>query len=470
MAQLKIKSNGKGVLPLPEVVSSSRNDAVGGNWTVKSIADPFDSASSVVDRTMNVSTLSDETSRLFRVRELVRSKVSLNTKESVDGVNKLGIDPGLLQAAEELRINTIVSKMNGSHDINLIKNGSEKSIGERLAADGTIDGWNQAVTYGLSLVNTKAFNSFLTGVRSVSREWADELRRMSNEISSIKDAGRYTLASTRSASITTRDKDEVIIPWGYRYTIDIARSAQKFFKSDPQGNDLVKDEGKQESEEFDTSTSEVNAFAPLIIDGRVALTTDVSGFLHRKKRSAVYGKRLLYPERMLTDPYRRVFGSKVKADGGVILIDVSGSMSLSEEDIEAILTAAPGALIMAYSHSPSSTGIPNLFILADRGKRVKRLRDVKYHNGGNGVDGPALEYAIKRRKGSEPLIWVCDGVVTDCHDHFSYELTSQCARLVKKHKIVVQGSMDVLLDSIKKGIFVSQPVGPIQDALLNNRL
>ena len=469
MARFKIENKGKGVLPLPEVVSSSRTDDNASNWVIKTIGDPFESTSDVVERKMSVSSLTDETSRLFRVRELVRAKVSLNTVESIKGVSELGIDPDLLRAADELRINTIVKKMNSQHDISLLKNGSEKTIGERLATDGTIVGWNQAVAYGLSLVNTKGFNSFLSGVRSVNKEWAEQLREMSNAVSDIKDARRSSLADTDTHKLETLSGEEFQVPFGFLHTIRAAKAAQRFYRGKDEGfGNLVGEtkSGEVESEEFETGDQK-GLFAPLIISGKVPLTVDVSGFLHRKKRSAVYGKRILYPERMLTDPYRRVFGSKVRANGGVIVIDVSGSMSLNSDDIEAMLTAAPGALIMAYSHSPGSSDVPNLFILAERGRRVKDVADVPYRNGGNGVDGPALEYAIRRRKGGEKIIWVCDGVVTDCNDNHNWNLTSQCARLVRRHNIIVQPSMEILLDSIKKGVFVSQPAGPIGSALYN---
>jgi len=469
MSRFKVENKGKGVLPLPEVVSSSRKDDNATNWVIKTIGDPFDSTSDVVERKMSVSSLTDETSRLFRVRELVRAKVSLNTVESIKGANELGIDPDLLRAAEEMRINTIVAKMNSQHDTSLFKTGSEKTIGERLATDGTVVGWNQAVAYGLSLVNTKGFNSFLSGVRSVNREWAEQLREMSNSVSDIKDARRTALADTDPHNLETLSGNEFQVPYGFLYTIRAAKAAQRFYrgKDDDFGN-LVGDtkSGEVESEEFETG-DRTGQFAPLIISGKIPLTVDVGGFLHRKKRSAVYGKRILYPERMLTDPYRRVFGSKVRANGGVILIDVSGSMSLQAEDIETMLTAAPGALIMAYSHAPGSSDVPNLFILAERGRRVKDVTDVPYRNGGNGVDGPALEYAIRRRKRGEKIIWVCDGVVTDCNDNHTWDLTNQCARLVKRHGIIVQPHIDTLLDSIKKGVFVSQPAGPIGTALGN---
>ena len=42
-----------------------------------------------------------------------------------------------------------------------------------------------------------------------------------------------------------------------------------------------------------------------------------------------------------------------------------------------------------------------------------RRRVVPPGNVGNGVDGPALRFALSSRRGREPVIWVCDGQVTD---------------------------------------------------------
>jgi hypothetical protein len=68
--------------------------------------------------------------------------------------------------------------------------------------------------------------------------------------------------------------------------------------------------------------------------------------------------------------------------GGVIVIDLSGSMSVEAEQIEALLTALPTALIVGYSHSPGNLGgVANAWVIAKGGKRAKyhTLHGIRMH-------------------------------------------------------------------------------------------
>jgi hypothetical protein len=116
-------------------------------------------------------------------------------------------------------------------------------------------------------------------------------------------------------------------------------------------------------------------------------------------------------------------------------------MEISNDELNKILDLAPSSIVVAYSHKRGSQGIANAWVLAERGKRVESLPSIG--NVGNGVDGPILEWAISKRKGNEPIIWVCDGQVTDgANDHGHEELTEICARIVAKHKITQANDVD----------------------------
>jgi hypothetical protein len=78
-------------------------------------------------------------------------------------------------------------------------------------------------------------------------------------------------------------------------------------------------------------------------------------------------------------------------------------------------------------------------VLADRGRAVSSTRS---GNVGNGVDGPALRFALSRRRGPEPVVWLSDGQVTDSGDHADALLAAQCARLVLRHGIRMVDSVD----------------------------
>ena len=79
------------------------------------------------------------------------------------------------------------------------------------------------------------------------------------------------------------------------------------------------------------------------------------------------------------------------------------------------------------------TDQPNIWFLAKNGKRVENVPDRRH---GNGIDGPALRFAVKQARRGEPIVWVCDGRVTSGDDDQTYDnLSDECARLVAKHKV-----------------------------------
>jgi hypothetical protein len=108
-------------------------------------------------------------------------------------------------------------------------------------------------------------------------------------------------------------------------------------------------------------------------------------------------------------------------------------MDVEPEALKGLLRRAPEALVLGYSHRPGDRGSsPNAWLLCDRGSVA-----VTYPTGnvGNGVDGPALRWALTRRRGDEPVVWVTDGQVTDSHDHPDAALTRECAQLVRRHRV-----------------------------------
>jgi hypothetical protein len=140
-----------------------------------------------------------------------------------------------------------------------------------------------------------------------------------------------------------------------------------------------------------------------------------------------------YPSRLLTDEKRRAFARRTTVHGGIVIIDQSGSMDIDDASLSALLRRAPDALVVGYSHRPGDNEFtPNVWILADRGSVAT---EIPSGNIGNGVDGAVLEWALRRRQNSEPIVWVTDGQVTDSHDHPDERLTTACAQMVLRHRI-----------------------------------
>ena len=150
---------------------------------------------------------------------------------------------------------------------------------------------------------------------------------------------------------------------------------------------------------------------------------------------------------MLTDPDKRIFREKKRVGGGVVVIDQSGSMDITEADLEAILDSAPGALVIGYSNRPGVSE-PNAWVLANRGKRVA-VGHIPEGKVGNGVDGPVLDYALRHRRGSEPVIWVCDGQVTDFHDHPYTHLTEIVGNIIIKNGIIQAPTVDLAVKALR---------------------
>jgi hypothetical protein len=122
-----------------------------------------------------------------------------------------------------------------------------------------------------------------------------------------------------------------------------------------------------------------------------------NGKAARKPRAARSG-RMRRPDQIFVDggyAYRR----DKPAPGGTVLVDISGSMSCTTEQIETILKAAPGATIAVYNSAH------NLVVIVKDGYRVE---DIPTSGAYNGLDGPALRWLAEQ---DGPRVWVSDNFV-----------------------------------------------------------
>jgi hypothetical protein len=412
------------VIAFPEVSVSTRKDKEGPQerWTVKGgLAERGEAWTDFVNHTIQVPLVNDDTAKVVRGHELVHSHISPMSPEALEAWAEVnGLSPEVIMSAEEFRVNQVLQKI--GYDTNLLLDGSEKSSGIRLAKDGSERSHEMAILAGSALVGTKGFRHFINGVRSVNKEWATELRNMELEM--------LRITKKRSASWIGDTTPDNGLPLGFtRYAEEIALVITKYLNKENEGDWAKGLEG------FGEHDKRTGSFAQLRIDNKKKLTVQVKGQLFKRKKAKETGKRIAYPSRILTDPQKRIFSQKPKNSGGIVVIDLSGSMSLSISQVEALVEASPGAYVIGYSHQ-RRTKNTNAWVLADRGKRVSDLKHVNAGNG-NGVDGPVLAHAISKRRGSEPIIWVCDGLVTTSEDGYSRDLAYLCAELVKRHKIVI---------------------------------
>ena len=115
----------------------------------------------------------------------------------------------------------------------------------------------------------------------------------------------------------------------------------------------------------------------------------------REYRPMDFGVTPKYMNRWCVD--KKVFQQKQRVYGGTILIDASGSMSFSGDDILEIMQMLPAVKIAMYNSTyedDKNTGMygqtGSLRVIGDNGKRVTTEYLDRYSGGGNLVDGPAL--------------------------------------------------------------------------------
>ena len=148
---------------------------------------------------------------------------------------------------------------------------------------------------------------------------------------------------------------------------------------------------------------------PEVRVGRLPLVRSAPGGLGRSRRPADRGRAPRRVHRLLTDPHRRVFDQYRRSNGGVVLIDGSGSMQLGVQDVRTILEAAPGATVAIYACGTGEEP-ENLWVLAEQGRMADRIPE---RPAGNGVDAPAAEWAVRSRQHPRaPVVWITDGWVS----------------------------------------------------------
>ena len=171
------------------------------------------------------------------------------------------------------------------------------------------------------------------------------------------------------------------------------------------------------------------------------------------------GRRLVYTDtgraiknigRLFSDPEERIFTRKTRALGAVVVIDCSGSMSLDESDIDEMIKVSAGATVLCYSSdSRPSHDNPNAYVVARKGRRIRKL---PYFHGGNGCDAPALMYGIKvlRESSRQPVIWISDEMVTGIGDSGGMSLREETNKIKQRYGVIVCPNAHTAIQTLKK--------------------
>lgn len=453
-----------------------RNDVEVGTWEVRAASV---ARTDITNRTMLVPLGDDPHSRAVRTRELMRAKVS-PTELYIPADMSAGSGP-LLEACETVRLNALLRHQKVKHDADSLDTRGIATLVDRALASRDI---NTLVDLTVRHHGTKAGKTVGRAIKDASdkynfpaaNEYFKSLRRVIRyQTSNWNDSWtRTSLADTDPLDLDVLDGDgeetQVTVPWGYRHTTRLAKAVESFLNQNgtPQPGESGRSGGATEvpgANEVPEAGDMPGGFAPLRLQ-HLPKPERVAGRMGRKRSATNVGINPRRIHRYLVDPEKRIFDRRIRGLGGVILIDQSGSMSLSDNDIWDIIKASPGATIIGYSHRPGSGNIPNCWVLAENGKVVDKVRP---GNGGNGVDGPALLFALGKRKKGDPFIWVCDGVVTDSNDASLTTLTKWCAKVVANHKIHMVNDVPEAVEALKQvrdgRVLPMRATGPIESTL-----
>lgn len=161
-------------------------------------------------------------------------------------------------------------------------------------------------------------------------------------------------------------------------------------------------------------------------------------YSHRRRtRLTDAGSVIRRPERMLTDGMTFAQRRNARDVVGAVLIDNSGSMSFSSEQVEELMLAAPGVIVAHYSGGGSGM----LTIAAKDGKRVD-TPDLEPRYGGNCVDGPALDWLGTQ---AGPRVWISDGWVTGQNCGMTTGLVNQAIEKCTNYNITRVPTLEQLL-------------------------
>ena len=442
----------------PEMLG--RLDAEHGVWEVEG-CEPRRGIpqTSITGRQMRVPQQDTDQSRCIRAHEMMHAKVS--PAGEWEQWQKRGIATrDALVATEELRVNYLCSRAGFPMD-KFLTDGGETADGERLAC---ANDWAGAVRMAIACAGTASSKQFLNGVRRHNRLWGSALsdisKRAVKEMEKAHKTGR--LASTEV------HKQTGLAPFGFVFTEKIAEWIDRLAGMEPPSEDELESESSDDSslttegddkdskrehsnkgvsKERDKGVRErlksitpdrMNGSVPYwgeLVFEKLPMPIRTKGNLGKKKIASPVGHSPRRIHRYLTDPERRVFDVKKKGMGGVVIVDGSGSMSLSMENVKNILEASPGCTVAVYSDMDQNGGKPNIWVLADKGRMVEELPTF---GSGNGVDFPALEWSVKNRQhSSSPIVWVTDGGVCGPNQGFSELLANQCTAFCKEKRIIV---------------------------------
>ena len=465
-----------GIMVEPEMLG--RKDSAHGRWVVDTCSprrgEPY---TNLIDKEMKVPSHDTALARCVRAHEMMHAKVS-PAGEWLQWMERKFASKESMTVVEELRVNLLCQKA-GFDVKGDLADGGETADGERISA--TKD-WEGAVRMAFATAGTASNKTFLNGVRRHNKEWGTILSSISKR--AVKEMEKAYKTNTLAS--TDVDVNSGLAPLGFAHTERIAEWVDRLCATVPEepeetqetetGEATSEGEGqvkrgrgrprKEAGGHSNVGVSSVGsatgkpypkltpseamrgvlpAWGKLVIE-RCPMPKHTKGSIGKKRTASNIGRSPRRIHRLLTDPEKRIFDKVTRGSGGVVVIDGSGSMSFTHDQIRKIVESAPGATVAVYTDKGNSK--TNMWIVAEKGKMVNELPGFGH---GNGVDFPALEWAVEnRQRSSSPVIWVTDGGVCPPSAGFMNTYAVQCINFCKKHNIIVLPYVDEAVRELAK--------------------
>lgn len=464
--------------PMPDLLG--RADKQNGRWEIRGVPmEPGRAKTYVVGHEMHVPVGDNPQERAVRAHEMMHAKCS-PADEWPTWLERGFATQQALESVEEFRVNTLCQRAGFTAVKTDLTDGSEKTTGERIAERGD---WATGVYATAAFAGTARLNPFISGVRKHNPEWADAFRALAQRL--VAMAKRVSTASLGA----TGPSRHGLAPAGFAYTEEWAIMLDMIANPPKQDDDEDENDGQGEGEGDNAGqggadqdapkgrkpgkkpgkkpkvdAGQIKKMKPMQGNGgkwdtlrveRCPMPRIAPGGMGRKKRPADRGRHPRRIHRMLVDPQKRVFDATKRGNGGVVLIDGSGSMRLTQQDVMRIVEAAPGATVAVYS-SNGDVSTPNVYVLADKGRMVDALPN---RVPGNGVDRPALEWAVTQRQHPKaPVVWITDGAVHGPGQGYRDQMGLDCYRKVLEHKVIVAPDVQRGVDALSALARGRQPV------------
>lgn len=446
--------------PQPEMIG--RKDHEHGRWTVgDSPATRGVPHTDLHNRKMVAPHGDDDLDRAIRGHEMMHAKVSPTPGEMMAWIARENASRDSLIAVEEARVNALCTQVGIPVD-KYLADGTEKAAGKKLAERGDL----RALVHGaVACAGTVGGKEFIKGVRSESKGLAKVLASIQKEVmKNLNGIHRGALAQVGEDGELGKGFSHVerIAEWVDRLIDDMEDEAKRREEEERRKDESRKDDSGDDSEDDEEDDDEekkprgkkpesnpdpsdptkkrrgpsrtsIPLWGKLRIE-KLPMPDATKGNLGRKRVASDTGKNPRRMHRYFTD--RKVFDRTSKGMGGVVVIDASGSMSFSHDDIREIVEAAPGCTVAMYTDLLRDKTTPNLWVLAERG-RICKADKMPGFRAGNVVDLPALKWAVSRRQRSTaPVVWVSDGGVTGEGDSGHEALNRQVMRYVTQQRII----------------------------------